>query len=191
MAAERVRQAAESVPMRRRDEVDHVLEVAQKWEEYAVQEERAREERKNKPQQKRKAKALPSVKPPPQKRARTKKTLPSPPPPPQQRVRTKKTLPSAPPNTIRLEVPTCTGKVIVYIPKIPGENELQYQLRVSEVSEPIRREADKKELNRMIAAIRSRALCFPPGCALRLQQHLRLQQSHNSHSSFSASSLFA
>ncbi|KAE9393530.1 hypothetical protein BT96DRAFT_999396 [Gymnopus androsaceus JB14] len=149
MAAERARQAAESVPLRRRDEVYGVLEVAKRWEHYAVQGEWARQEIQRKPeksrQNKRKAQTDLSSLPRPEKRARAKPSS------------------SPPPNTIPLKVQTCTGTVLTHIPVISGENELQYEIRAYDISQCILREAESKELARMVADIRNHQLCFPPG----------------------------
>ncbi|KAE9385314.1 hypothetical protein BT96DRAFT_1007153 [Gymnopus androsaceus JB14] len=131
------------------DEVYGVLEVAKRWEHYAVQGEWARQEIQRKPeksrQNKRKAQTDLSSLPRPEKRARAKPSS------------------SPPPNTIPLKVQTCTGTVLTHIPVISGENELQYEIRAYDISQCILREAQSKELARMVADIRNHQLCFPPG----------------------------
>lgn len=153
--AERVRQAAESVPLRRRDQVDEVLEVAKKWEEYALQGELARQERHRKPRQtKRKQKADPPSLARSQKRARTLNNFPSP-----------------PPNTFPVEVKTCNGVVVIHVPEIPGEKETPREMRIYNLSEPFIRAADEQELSKIFAArglAPAATLAYPatPNCAL-------------------------
>lgn len=127
---ERERQAAESVPLRRRDEIDTVLQVARKWEMYATQGERVAQPHSQKTRKlKRKEPANPASTPRPQKRTRTQK--PSPPPRP-------------PPNTNPVDIDTCKGTVTIHVQVIPGESELAYELRVFELGLAAQRQADNE-----------------------------------------------
>lgn len=132
-AMERERQAAESVPLRRREEVDRVLQVARKWESYARQGERATQEKRSRAQKTRTLKRKETANPPatsrPQKRARTEKTSLHPPPPP---------------NTKPVTVQTTQGQVIIHVQVIPGESELDFQTRVYDMTEAAHAEANKE-----------------------------------------------
>ena len=138
-AAERARQAAESVPLRRHNHVDGVLLVANAWEKFAVEhDQRMRDgnvERPSRKSGKRKADppAVPSL---PRKRARAKS-------------------PSPLPNTFREKVQTAKGTYVIYLPEIPGENELQRQTRIYNASEPIIAAVDHEVVAEMIANRRS------------------------------------
>lgn len=129
---ERERQAAESVSLRRHDEVDKVLQVARKWENYARQGERATQEKQSRTQKTRSLKRKETANPPtsrPRKRARTEKTSLQP-----------------PPNTKPVTAQTSKGQVIIHVPVIPGERELDYELRVYDLIDAAQREADKEAL---------------------------------------------
>lgn len=138
---ERERQAAESVPLRRRDEIDTVLQVARKWEMYAMQGERVAQEKQPHSKKirklKRKDPANPTYTPRSQKRARTQKPSP---------------LPSPPPNTNPVDVDTCKGKVTIHVQVIPGESELAYELRVFELGLAAQRQADNEVVNMLRTA---------------------------------------
>lgn len=125
--AERARQAAESVPLRRRDQVNEVLQVAKKWEEYAKQGELAMQRKPR--QKKRTRKADPPAIPRSQKRARTGNKNPSP-----------------PPNTFPVEVATCNGIIVIHLPEIPGETEFDHEMRIYDASDPIIRAAELQEI---------------------------------------------
>ena len=156
-AAEHARQAAESVPLRRRDEISEVLRVANEWEKFAVEQNRRVQERQERNRErplretgKRKTDSLAA--PSPCKRARAKSSSP-------------------PPNTFREGVPTAKGMYFIYLPEIPGENELQRETRIYEASEPIIAAVDKEVLAEMTAKIQcsapaaSAAISTPQGSA--------------------------
>lgn len=154
--AERARQAAESVPLRGCDEVDKVLQVAQKWEEYGLRGELAKQQtRQTLRQNKRKAKAHPpSVNHPP-KRACT---------------RDKSTTP--PPNTFPVNVETCNGIVVIHLPEIPGELETPREMRIYNASEPYIRAADKIAVAKIIAARQDPAPAVSPSVSTSLSASL-------------------
>lgn len=150
MAAERARQAAESVPLRRRDGVDEVLEVARRWEAYAMQGERTRQPKPNRSEKKprpmkRKELPNPPATPRSQKRARTP-------------VLTRKPSPSPPPPTNPVEVETCSGTVIIHVPVVPGESELLYETRIYDLSIDVQRNAERVAL----AMLRGAQASVPP-----------------------------
>lgn len=118
-SAERARQAAESVPLRKRDEINSVLRIANKWEEYALEQNRRVQElvQERPPRESGKRKAPPSI-------ATSSK-----------RVRAKS--PSPPPDTIRAVVPTAKGDRVFYLPFIPGESELERESRIYDATQPM------------------------------------------------------
>lgn len=135
---ERERQAAESVPLRRRDEIDTVLQVARKWEMYATQGERVAQPHSQETRKlKRKEPANSASTPRPPKRPRTQKPSPLPPPPP---------------NTNLVDIDTCKGKVTIHVQVIPGESELAYELRVFELGLAAQRQADNEVVNMLRTA---------------------------------------
>lgn len=124
--------------MRRRDEVDKVLQVARKWENYATRGEQATEE-KQLAQKRRPLKRKETADPPATSR-------------PQKHARTRKTSPHPPLNTIPVTAQTSQGKVTIHVEVRPGESELDYELRVSDLIDAAEREADKET----IALLRAR-----------------------------------
>lgn len=134
--AERARQASECVPLRKRDEVDKVLQVAKKWEEYTAQGELERQEDHCKPPRKKcKQTADSPVIPRLRKCARVQEKSPSP-----------------PPNTFPVKVETCRGVVVIHVPEIPGEQETPCEMRIYNLSEPYHRAADQE----LLAELRSK-----------------------------------
>ncbi|KAE9387885.1 hypothetical protein BT96DRAFT_948031 [Gymnopus androsaceus JB14] len=136
-AAERARQAAESVPLQRHDEISEVLRVANEWEKFAVEQNRRvqeqQEQNRERPlRESGKRKIDSPAAPSPRKRARAKSSSP-------------------PPNTFREGVPTAKGIYFIYLPEIPGENELQRETHIYEASEPIIAAVDKEVLAEMTA----------------------------------------
>lgn len=113
-AAERVRQAAESVPLRNHDHVPDVLRIANAWEKIALKQEECRAAST---QNKGKRKAHPSLT--------------------NARKRPRQKSPSPPPNHSRYHVDTCMGRQYFYLEDIPGEKEMTRELRIYNASEEL------------------------------------------------------
>ncbi|KAJ3791558.1 hypothetical protein GGU11DRAFT_751537 [Lentinula aff. detonsa] len=133
-AIERGRQNAESVSLRPSDHIDSVQRVASAWEEVLIEQELRKEAQSpslmTRRNGKRKAPDPITLSPRPRKR-----TLRHPSPPP--------------PNTFRHEVETCKGTVVIYLEEIPGESQLEREMRIYEASEAASAEADRDALREM------------------------------------------
>lgn len=134
VAAEHARQAAESVPLRRFDEVCEVQRVANEWEVFALEQNRRMQERdrdaSSRTSRKRKADAPAAT---------------------SSRKRTRPKSPSPPPNTLRAEIDTAKGMRVIYLPVILGETVLERETRIYDASEPIIAAIDSEVLKTMAA----------------------------------------
>lgn len=134
---ERKRQAADSVPLRKRHEVSEMLRVAEKWERYCLQREHGLSPQKGK----RKADSETSADS--RKRLCLQSGTPAPAIPPS----------TIPPSTFPVNVQTCKGVVVIHLPEISGECELSREWRISEASEVIEEAAFKEQANETGAAV--------------------------------------
>ncbi|KAJ3799293.1 hypothetical protein GGU11DRAFT_777662 [Lentinula aff. detonsa] len=147
-AIERGRQNAESVSLRPSDHIDSVQRVASAWEEALIEQERRKE-----------AKSLSFM-----TRRNGKRKAPDPTTlSPRPRKRTLRHSSPPPPNTFRHEVETCKGTVVIYLKEIPGECQLDREMRIYEASEVASAEADRDVLREMSSKLISPASvsCIP------------------------------
>ncbi|KAJ3738384.1 hypothetical protein DFH05DRAFT_1464660 [Lentinula detonsa] len=133
-AIERGRQNAETVSLRPSDHIDSVQRVASAWEEVLIEQELRKEAQSpslmTRRNGKRKAPDPITLSPRPRKRTLRHSSPP-------------------PPYTFRHEVETCKGTVVIYLEEIPGESQLEREMRIYEASEAASAEADRDALPEM------------------------------------------